>query len=612
MRFLIPLAIVASAAYSADFTTYIGSPISAVATDSAGNTYATGSNAFVTKLDSSGNIVFSTSIGPPGSYGNSIAVDAAGNIWAGGQTTANNLPLVNALQSSGNFGGTGFLVKMALDGTVVYSSYLGGLLGNSGVNGVATDQSGNVYVTGFTDASDFPTTAGLPASPVTGTGPPTYGLFAAKLDPAGQKILYSTVIAGANCVSCGTPNVSQTVGIGIAVDGSGSAVVTGDTDSTDLPVNSALYSVPAAFVFKINAAGDAVVYSTYLESGATVGNYHYSDTGAASPIAADASGNAYVAGNTNGAGFVTKFSPDGTAAWSTSVGAFNPVMVNAISLDSSDNVWLTGSTFVTELSADGSKFLYSEPFPQGAAGQSIAVDQNSVVHVAGGIGLVSTISPPLFLSDRPLSIVNAASGELTGTVAPGEVVSIYGAGMGPSPGVAVMPENGQFPTSAAGVQVVVNGTAIPLLYVSASQINAELPTSANLTDRLGAGMADFQVVYNSTMLPDFRPAVVGSNLAAFENEGSMAVINQDGTLNKIANPAEPGTRVSVWLTGFGISGPIANGCVATAASNYCNTGLITLNDNTGMFTEFVEYAGTSPGLIDGVTQVNFLLPSQLG
>lgn len=628
MRFLIPLAILASTAHSADFTTYAGSTgatqsiaISAIATDSAGNTYITGSNAFVTKLDSSGNIVFTTSIGPAGSFGNSIAVDAAGNIWAGGQTTASNFPLVNALQSLGNFSGTGFLVKMAPDGTVAYSSYFGGALGNSGINGVATDQSGNVYVTGFTNASDFPTTAGLPASVVAGGSLPVYGLFAAKLNSTGAKILYSTVIAGLNCVSCGIPNVPKTMGIGIAVDGSGDALVAGDTDATtDLPANSGGNSAPGAFVFKISATGNELVYFTYLASGASVGSLYTPDTAAATPIAADASGDAYVAGNTDGQGFITKLTPAGTAIWTTPLGGSLPNVANGISIDSSGNVWLTGPSSpssspgnesVAELSADGSALLYAEQFPAGAAGQGIAVDPSGVVYFAGSIGLISALTPTEPPAPRALSIVNAASGQLSGTVAPGEIISIYGLGLGPSNGMMVIPENGQFPTSSGGVQVLVSGLAIPLLYVSASQINAELPTSLSLTGRLGAGMADFQVVYNSTTLPDFNLAVVGSNLAPFENEGSMAVINQDGTLNKIANPAAPGTSVSVWLTGFGIAGPIVNGSVETAASNYCSTCQITLYDGVTSVTETVQYAGTSPGLVDGVTQVNFVLPTQL-
>jgi uncharacterized protein (TIGR03437 family) len=622
MRFLIALVILASTAYSADYTTYIGSTrltqsvaVSAIATDLAGNTYVTGSNAFVTKLDSSGNIVFTTSIGPANSYGNSIAVDLTGNIWVGGQTIDTNFPLVNALQSSGGPNGTGFLVKMAPDGTVAYSSYLGGILGNSGVNGVATDQNGNVYVTGFTDASDFPTTAGLPASPVTGSSPPTpvYGLFAAKLSPTGQKILYSTLIAGTN------GNVPRTVGVGIAVDGSSNAVVAGDTNSTDLPVNSGTDSVPGAFVFKINATGNGIVYFTYLGSGVSVGHPLFPDTGSASPVAADASGNAYVAGYTFAQGFATKLSPAGTTVWLTPLFGPYSSVPNAISLDSSGNPWVTGTNpfssppseeFVAELSADDSTLLYSEQFPSGAAGQAIAIDQSGVVHFAGSSGLVSTLTPTQPLVPRAVSIVNAASGPFSGTIAPGEIISIYGVGLGPTTPVTATPENGFFPTSLAGVHVSVNGAAMPLLYVSASQINAEIP-SGIASGGLVNGIAQVQVVYNSTPLPIFYLALVGSQFAVFQNEGSMAVVNQDGTVNKIANPAKPGTVVSIWATGFGITGPPVDGAIATAANNYCSSCQLTLSTGGMSISETVEYAGSSPGLIDGLMQINFMIPTQL-
>jgi streptogramin lyase len=455
--------------------------VAAIATDPAGNTYVTGSNvldtyvtginAFVTKLDPAGNIVFTVSIGPAGSYANAIAVDPTGNVWVGGQNLS--LPLVNPLQSTLVGNGVGSLVKIAPDGTVFYSSYFGGTLGSSGVNGVATDQSGNVYVTGFTEASDFPTTPGLPASPVTGGSAPVSGLFATKLNSTGQKILYSTVIAGpASCAFCFP--VSITMGIGIAIDGAGNALVAGDTSTSDLPVTTTGGSGPG-FVFKINAAGNELVYFTYLGSGASVGSSNSPDTAQARPIAAYPSGNAYVAGNTDAQGFVTKLSPAGTTVWSTPLSVFNPSTANAISLDRSDNLWLTGGNSVAELSADGSAVLYSEPFPAGAAGQDIAVDQSGVVHFAGSLGLISTISPPLFSTPRALSIVNAASGQHTGTVSPGEIISIFGLGLGPTTPVTATPANGLFPTSLGGVQVLVNGTPIPLLYVSASQINAEIP-----------------------------------------------------------------------------------------------------------------------------------------
>src|ERR1035441_6762254 len=176
---LIALAILASAGYGTDFTTYIGDAnqyyVAAIAVDAAGNSYVTGSRAlqvgtqstsdvFVTKLDSLGNIVFTTTFGGKGSdQGNAIAVDPTGNIWVGGNTTSDNFPLHDALQTiltTNDAGQGGFLVKLAPDGTVVYSSYFGGLLGNSTVGGVAADLAGNVYLTGSTFSSDFPTTPG--------------------------------------------------------------------------------------------------------------------------------------------------------------------------------------------------------------------------------------------------------------------------------------------------------------------------------------------------------------------------------------------------------------------------------------------------------------------
>ncbi len=612
---LISLFFLAWTAYCADFTTYIGSAsvnpsvrVAALATDSAGDTYVTGSNAFVTKLDPSGRIVFTMSLGPAGSYANAIAIDPAGNIWVGGQAATNSFPLVNALQSTWVSGGVGFLVKMTPDGTVIYSSYFGGTLGSSGVNGVATDQSGNVYVTGFTEASDFPTTAGLPASPVTGSfSAPVYGLFAAKLNSTGQKILYSTVIAGMNCDNCGTPHVPRTVGTGIAVDGSGNAIVAGDTNSTDLSVDSGSSSVPGAFVFKINAAGNELVYFNYLGSGASVGSFLYPDTAPSRPIAADASGNAYVAGYTN-QGFVTKLSPAGATVWNAPLSGFNSTIANALSLDISDNVWLTGPGFVTELSGDGASFPYSEQFPSDDAGQDIAVDQSNVVHFAGNTGLISTLTPGQPLEPRVLSILNAASGTTTGLIAPGEVISIYGLGLWPTTGQAAPPDSGDFPSSIGSLQVLVNGSPIPLLYVSASQIDAEIPSgiaSGGLTN----GMAVVQVMNNSVALPDFTVAIVGSDFGVFENAGgSMAVMNQDGTLNKIANPAQPGTIATIWATGYGATGAPALGAVTMSANNFCSNCQLVLISQGASITETVQYAGTAPFLIDGLMQINFAIP----
>ena len=180
----------AVAAHAASYTTYIGDAypyqVTAAAADTNGNTYITGgrvivpvsyspyaapvSDVFVTKLDPAGNFtLIGTFSGKGSDQGTGIAIDPSGNIYVVGTTTSPDFPLRNPLQDvayttgQGSQNGTGFLIKLAPDGSLVYSTYLGGALGPSALNGVAADAQGNAYVTGWTAASDYPHTPGLPA-----------------------------------------------------------------------------------------------------------------------------------------------------------------------------------------------------------------------------------------------------------------------------------------------------------------------------------------------------------------------------------------------------------------------------------------------------------------
>jgi len=275
MRLLISIAVLVSTACGADFTTAITGSI-VLATDSAGDTYVAGNSYIpqmgppetssvvsVTKLEATGSIVFTKTFGGQCcSYVNAIAVDPAGDLWIAGGTSSPNFPLLNALQtteSQDEYLGinNGFLMKMAPDGTLLYSSFFGGVQGSTNVYGITTDQNGNVYVTGVTDGSDFPTTPGLPASSVNLN--PVFGAFVTKLDPTGQKIIYSARIAGST-LGCAPgdfciPLPPTTEGIGVAVDGSGNALVAGTTNTTDVPVPTGSTAGGGAFVLKINAAG---------------------------------------------------------------------------------------------------------------------------------------------------------------------------------------------------------------------------------------------------------------------------------------------------------------------------------------------------------------------
>jgi hypothetical protein len=215
-------------------------------------------------------------------------VDGAGNAYVTGFTFSADFPTTpGAFDTTFNPGTfDAFVTKLNPAGSaLVYSTYLGGASTDQGF-GIAVDAAGNAYVTGWTVSADFPTTPG--AFDTTAAGADA---FVTKLNPAGSALVYSTYLGGA----------STDQGFGIAVDGAGNAYVTGLTVSADFPTTPGAFDTTFngggdAFMTKLNPAGSALVYSTYL-GGAS------NDQG--SGIAVDGAGNAYVTGSTFSADFPT-------------------------------------------------------------------------------------------------------------------------------------------------------------------------------------------------------------------------------------------------------------------------------------------------------------------
>jgi len=318
-------------------------------------------------------LAYSTYVGGSGSDGDmatAIAVDSSGAAYITGQTDSSNFPLTSgtyqqADEATSSTAYNAFVTKLNAAGTaLVYSTYLGGS-GNTEATGIAVDSSGDAYVTGHTFASNFPATSG--AFQTTSAASSTdYVAFVSKLNPAGTSLVYSTFLGGSGNGS-GTGDTTN----GIALDSSNNAYVAGLTYSANFPVTSGAFqttnqaaanAISGGFVTKLNAAGSALVYSTFL-SGSGSGHDGIGDVAYA--IAADKSGEAYVTGSTGSSNF-----PITTGAYLTA----NPAAAKTQT-----------AAFVTKLNAAGTALLYSTYLggSENASGSAIAVNASGDAYVAG-------------------------------------------------------------------------------------------------------------------------------------------------------------------------------------------------------------------------------------
>ena len=185
-------------------------------------------DAFVSKLDASGWLVYSTYLGGSDhDYGNGVAVDASGQACVTGYTRSMDFPIQSAFQPDREGRGDVFVARLDLSGSsLVYSTYVGGEASQEGF-GIAVDGSGNAYVTGYTSSAGFPTQNAYQPIYSGGSG----DAFLTKLSPAGW-LIYSTYLGGEG----------QDAGHGVAVDGSGSAFVIGHTRSAGFPTHNAYQS----------------------------------------------------------------------------------------------------------------------------------------------------------------------------------------------------------------------------------------------------------------------------------------------------------------------------------------------------------------------------------
>lgn len=398
----------AGCAYVAGKTESSGFPVTAGAYDTTHNGSFDG---FAAKLNAAGSaLLYSTFLGG----GNedeaiSLALGSDGRVTVAGTACSANFPATpGAYDTAFTDSPDGFITRLnAAGSSLEYSTRLG-TASTDYCYGVAVDGTGHAYVTGYSRSASFPVTPGAWQDNAIGRN-----AFVTKLNPAGSALVYSTDLGGS----------STDYGYGIAVDTAGQAHVTGDTVSADFPVTAGAWDaghngMQDAFATKLNAAGSALVYSTYL------GGRSHGDWGG--KTGADAAGNVYVAGITNSYDYpvtpgawdtahdgvtnamITKLNPAGSAlVYSTYLGGNGYETLQGMAVDAAGQVLVTGDTnssdfpvtpgawdttalsgydaYVTKLNAGGTGLVFST-FLGGSeydSGYALSIDAGGQVTVAG-------------------------------------------------------------------------------------------------------------------------------------------------------------------------------------------------------------------------------------
>lgn len=630
---------------SPDFPVSTGAAQSAFA-GAGGNLLLSQGDAFVTKISSDGRqILYSTYLGgSQDDSGMGIAVDGSGDAFVTGTTLSQDFPVTSAAYQSSNHGSGGqpilpsyggqaflagdvFVAKLNPTGTrVLAATYLGGSQDDL-VSSIALDGSANVYVGGYTLSNDFPVTPGAFQTSQRGfdSRNPFFHLgdaYVSKFNSGLTTLVYSTLIGGS-----GDDSIAS-----IAVDAGGDVYATGSTSSSNFPVTAnafqRTYRGPSAaggsndqlfgdaFVVKLNPAGTALVYGSYL--GGEDNDFAYG-------IAVDNAGNAYVAGTTDSRAFPvtpdavqSKFAGDGVQGFRELYGDAFLAVVNpsgaslvyatylggslddigfGIAIDTQGNVYVGGNTVSSDfpVTAGALQSRYKGNGPIGRWKGDAFLAKYSGFAASGG-----STAPVLS------AITNGASNAV-GPVSPGMIFVVYGTGIGAANLTkAGLAASGKLDTQAGGAQLLFNGIAAPMVYASSKQ-------SAGIVPYEVANLSSVQVVAqyggqtSAPLTANVAAAAPGLFSADFTGSGQGAIYNQDGTVNSPSNPADKGSVIVLYGTGEGQTNPPGVDGLVAGGTPPWPAPQLSVAGNVGGLPAEVKYVGTVPLQVAGLLQVNLQL-----
>jgi len=565
-----------------------------------------------------------------GGSGNDVpqaaAVDPSGNIWIGGNTDSDDFNLVNPIvPQKVPYRTAGFVLELDPTGTkLLFASYLAGqqrasiacptCYYASLVTAIAIDGSGNVYLGGSTNETDFPTTPGAFMTKGSPTGADDFGStffysFVVKISPPG-KLVYSTLLGtgssdcsgGSGCV--GHESTSATVS-SMAADATGAITVAG--------VEGGSYNLGSGYVARLSADGSRLLWSTSVGAG-----YPRVPT---LFMAQDSNGNVdlfgeYVTaisspGLPQQAGtpglFAEKLSSDGsTVIYSTDLGQAADAIAAGIALDSSGNAYLAGTSssaqfpilagvpilgadFVLALDPSGANPQTLFRFPLGTVSAPPSFHSSGQLLLLGSNGALLSL-PPSYAFNTPaiIGFANAASYAMNTGLAGGALVSLFGFDLDGSP---------------ESVQVLIGGVQATVLYAGPNQINIQAPFEI----ASNGGFLQIQVVLPSGSVTS-GPVPLTQSLGIFTTDGvHAAALNQDGSVNSASNPAASGSIVTLFGTGAIWPSSLQDGAIAASAAPLDQRQNQFEVVDRNLTPVSILYAGTAPGLIYGAFQMNVQL-----
>ena len=520
---------------------------------------------------------------------------------AGPATNAQlDFPLRLAVDSKANFyiaDYLTFVVREVSSGTIntIVGDGTQGFLGDGGpgyqaeltdVHGLAADSNGNVYIADTNNARIriFNTTKAV------------VNTFAGVSDINGNVVHGYTGDGGAATSAA----LSQPAGV--AVDSSGNVYIADYGNYT---------------VRKVDTKGNITTFAGTGAAGFSGDGGPANKAALAQPyaLAVDAAGDVYVSdlGNSN----IREITPDGNIHTIVSNVSADSIAVDAAgSLYFSDPVTNT----IKKILSNGTQFAIAGiPGNPGFSGDGgvatsaqlnqphgVAVDGSGNVYVADSGNQVIRLLSPVSSS---ISVVNAASGNAV-SIAPGEIVTIFGNGLGPATPVLAQPgSNGRFGTQLAGTTVSFNGTNGPVIYSSSTQVSVIVPYSVPIGAAANVSVTYQGQTFTTASAIPIAATIPGIFTSNSTGVGQAAAVNQDLSINGPTSPAHTGSVISLYVTGEGpTTPPGVDGKPATVPlPKPVQTVFVTMAGQNVPVT----YAGGAPGLVAGLMQVNAQIPPNL-